>query len=98
VLLTDYFNLIPIAISLGYRVVQRSVKSNFIDEAETCGTDTKAYPAILLYIVEFLRKQVYIESTLGTTLRLGNVVANHGFLSCDLTNFRHCYLLFLVAY
>ena len=63
--LSDYFDVFPIAISLGYRVVQRSVKSYFVDHAETGGAQFEFNPAVLLNVVKFSLKQVYVKRALG---------------------------------
>jgi len=66
--LSDYFNVFPVAETFGYGVVQRGIKANFVDVAKTSSTHAEADPAILLYIVEFLVEQVYVKSTLRAAL------------------------------
>ena len=89
--LSDYLNVFPIAISFGHGAAERGVQANFVDEAQTGGADAEADPAVLFNIVEFLIEQVYVKRALGAALRVRNVVANHGLLSCNLTNLRHCF-------
>ena len=90
-LLSDYFNVFPVAISFGHGCTERCVEADTVDETQTCGADAEADPAVLFNVVELLCEQVYVKRTLGTALRVRNVVANHGFLSCNLTNLRHCF-------
>ena len=50
--------LFPITITFSYCIFQSSVQSFLINNAQTISANAKADPAILLYIVELLVKQV----------------------------------------
>jgi hypothetical protein len=93
---TNYSDVFPIAEAFCHGVVQSGVQSFLIDGTQTGRTDIQADPAVLLYIIEFLPKQVYIETAFCASFRVRNVVAHHGFLSGDLTNFRHILSYFIV--
>jgi hypothetical protein len=93
ILLSYDFNFLPVDVSIIDSFLQSRVKTYLIDETETSGTNPETYPALLLYIVEFLVEKIHIETPLGTTLRVRHVIAYLCPSSCDLTNLRHCYLL-----
>ena len=67
-LLANYFNAFPITITFSYRIFQSSVQSFLINNAQTISANAKADPAILLYIVELLVKQVQIKGSLCSSL------------------------------
>jgi hypothetical protein len=66
--LANYFDAFPITITLGYRVAQRSVQTFLINNAKTSCAKAQANPAVLLYVVELLSKQVQIKGSLSSSL------------------------------
>ena len=98
--LADYFDVLAVAVALGNSRSKGAVEAYLVDETKAGSRNLKRNPAVLLYIVELLGEEVGIESALGTTLRVRNIVANHGFLTGDLTDLRHIamFLLLLLIY
>mgnify|MGYP006928746078 CR=1 FL=1 len=96
--LADYFNAFPITITFSHSFSQRSIQSFFVNNTQPVSANAKADPTILFYIVELFVKQVQIKGSLSSSLWVWNIVANHGFLSGNLTNLRHCYLIFIVFF
>ena len=93
--LADYFDVFAVAVALGDGRSEGAVETYLIDEAKACGGNLERNPAVFFYIVEFLGEEVGIEGALGATLRVRNVVANHGFLTGDLTDLRHIAMFLL---
>ncbi len=93
--LADYFNVLVIAEALGHSSLEGAVETYLIDETKTGGGNFEHNPAVLLYIVELLGEKVGFEGALGATLRVRNIVANHGLLTGDLTDLRHIAMFLL---
>jgi hypothetical protein len=62
------FNVLPIDIALCNSLLEGGVETYLIDETKTSGTDLKANPALLFYIVEFLAEQIDVKASLCTML------------------------------
>lgn len=92
-LLSYYFNTGPIAITSGNSIFQSRIQSLFVNGAQTGCANAERNPAILLHIKELFCEKIYIERSLGPSLRMGNVIAYHSFFSGNLTNSRHFYLI-----
>ena len=90
--LADYFDVFPVAKAFGYCVLDSGVEAHLVNHAQTGCTDFEGDPALLLYVVEFFAEEVDVEGALCAALRVGNIVADHGFFPCNLTNLRHCYV------
>jgi len=75
-------------------LLDSSIETNLVNQAQASGGDVEADPAVLLDPVELLGEEVHVEDTLCAALRVRHVVTVHRFLSGDLTNLRHFDLSF----
>ena len=66
--LANHFNGFPITIPFSNCIVQCSIQSFFVNNAQTSSTKAKADPAVLFYIIELLVKQVQIKGSLCSSL------------------------------
>lgn len=66
--LADYFNAFPITITLSYCILQSSIQTFFVNNAQTVGANAQTDPAVLFYIIEFLVKQVQIKGSFCSSL------------------------------
>lgn len=67
VFLTYYLNVLPVHVSFGYSLLEGCVKTDAIDDAESCCAQLEDNPTVFLYIVELLGEQIDIESALRMT-------------------------------
>jgi hypothetical protein len=62
--LSDYLDILPLAVSLGYSLSQCCIKTDTVNDTKTSRTDLQNNPTILFYIVELLSEQIDVESAL----------------------------------
>jgi hypothetical protein len=67
-LVSYHFNVFPIDEAFGNSLLQRGVKTYFINHTKTSGANLQLNPALLFYIVEFLAEKVYIKASLRAVL------------------------------
>ena len=61
-------DVFKVEIAFSLSLLESGVESDLVDGAERTGRESKLNPHILLYPVEFLCLQVYLELALGATL------------------------------
>ena len=89
------FDITKVEVALGFSLTDSGVETDLVDGAQCCAAQGQLYPHVLLYPIEFLRVQVYLELAFRAALRVGNVVAHRCLFACDLTSFSHGCNLFL---
>lgn len=62
------------------------IEAFLVDGAEAGGRDGEGNPGLLFNPEELLIEEVDIKFTLGAALGVRNIVADHSFFACDLTN------------
>ena len=69
-LVSYYFNILPVNEALFNGLLQGGIETYFINQTKASSADLQLNPAVLLYIVELLAEQVYIEGALCAVLRV----------------------------
>ena len=70
-------------------LLEGGVEADAVDDAKAVSAYGKANPYVLLGPVELASRNIHVETTLGSSLRVRYIVASHRLLAGNLTNFRH---------